>query len=99
MKKHLVINSKIRFTIFLSILMIISVISLNSIIGNKALGSTENNYITVEVCSGDSIWNIAETYIDTDKDIREAVYMICDINDISADELKVGMSLKVPKYM
>lgn len=95
--KKLVIKSKVRFTIFLVVVMLLSVTMLNAIIGfNDVAGSSEKEYISVEVCSGDTLWNIANTYMSETYDTREAVYEICTINDINAADLHEGMILKIP---
>ena len=52
----------------------------------------------VEIKSGDTLWNIAETYMPDNMDTRKAVYQICSLNDISADELYAGMTIQVPVY-
>lgn len=51
----------------------------------------------VEIMPGDTLWSIAETYMDDSTDVRQAVYWLCKINQISADELYAGMTLQVPQ--
>ena len=46
--------------------------------------------------SGDTLWTIAETYMDDDSDIRKSVHELCKINDINASQLQAGMTLLVP---
>ena len=95
--KKLVIKSKVRFTIFIVIIMVLSISAFNAVIGfSSAAGSTEKEYINVEVCGGDTLWDIANTYTNSDCDTREVIYKICTINDINAADLHEGMVLKVP---
>ena len=52
----------------------------------------------VEVKSGDTLWNIAQDYMPDDMDTRKAVFQLCSLNDISADQLYAGMTIQVPIY-
>ena len=49
-----------------------------------------------EITAGDTLWTIAETYMTDVFDIREAVYELCQLNEISAGELYVGMTIQIP---
>ena len=64
--------------------------------GCSKLISTE--YMDVEVKSGDTLWNIAQDYMPDDMDTRKAVFKLCSLNDISADQLYAGMTIQVPIY-
>ena len=64
--------------------------------GCSRLISTE--YMDVEVKSGDTLWNIAQDYMPDDMDTRKAVFQLCSLNDISADQLYAGMTIQVPIY-
>ena len=52
----------------------------------------------VDVMPGDTLWSIAETYMADDMDIRQAVYELCDINGINANQFYAGMTIQVPIY-
>jgi len=52
--------------------------------------------MNLEVMSGDTLWSIAETYMNDFGDIRMAVHELCQINNISADQLYAGMTIQVP---
>ncbi len=97
MNKRLVIKSKLRFAIFLLAVLMLSVTLVNVSFGaDKTSYNNSDNYIEIEVSSGDTLWDIANTYCDSSADTREIVYEICSINDITASELKDGMVLKIP---
>ncbi len=92
------IKSKFRFTMFISIMLILSITFINTILGlNETNGTINKSYIQVEVSHGDTIWKIASEYANNSVDTREAVYYICKINNIKADELTAGMILNIPK--
>ena len=63
---------------------------------NTAESLTYVEYMDLEIMSGDTLWSIAETYMSDSDDIRVAVYELCKINDISADQLQAGMTIHVP---
>ena len=96
MKKYK-ITSKIRFTVFMVIMILCLVTTVGTAIGNNTANSTSmNQYNCVEVKSGDTLWNIASEYKPTNKDVRQVVYDICQTNDISADQLTTGQKILVP---
>lgn len=95
-KKHR-IKSRIRFFSFVLVVMLLSVTALNTILGfNNAEGQTKDQYTIVEVSYGDTIWDIAKEHLSDDMDLRDAVHVIMSINNISAEELQPGQSLKIP---
>lgn len=61
-----------------------------------ASGGTEIKYKTIEVHSGDNLWNIATDYTPKGKDVRETVDKIKDFNNIESSALSVGQEIKVP---
>lgn len=98
MKKYR-ITSKIRFTVFLVIMILCLVTAIGTVAGNNTANSSSmNEYNCVEVESGDTLWNIANEYKPANKDVRQVVYDICQINDISADQLTSGEKILVPVY-
>ena len=91
------VKSRVRFITSLAIM-----IGLMFGVGSFALGHndsialTKHETQTVYVQTGDSLWNIAREYKSDKTDIRKAVYKICQINDIEADQLQSGMILEIP---
>ena len=99
MSKNYRIKSRFRFTVFVVLTIVLMTTAVNFELGlNTAASSTVQEYMDVEIKSGDTLWNIAETYMPDNMDTREAVYQICSLNDISADELYAGMTIQVPVY-
>ena len=99
MSKNYRIKSRFRFTVFVVLTIVLMTTAVNFALGlNTAASSTVQEYMDVEIKSGDTLWNIAETYMPDNMDTREAVYQICSLNDISADELYAGMTIQVPVY-
>lgn len=96
-KKKYRIKSRIRFFSFILIAMLLTVTAMNTILGfNNAEGQTKDQYTIVEVTYGDTIWDIAREHLSDDMDLRDAVHMIMSINNITAEELQPGQSLKIP---
>lgn len=92
------ITSRARFTIFVAIMIILLTSIANIALGlGTADSATVTEYQSIEVSYGDTLWSIAGAYMSDDySDIREAVYKLCKINDITADQLYVGMTIQVP---
>ncbi len=91
------INNRIRFTLFVVLAIILLTTCVNFALGlNVASSSTIPQYAQVEIESGDTLWEIAELYMDDSDDIRKFVYDICKLNDITAAELQAGMTIMVP---
>ena len=98
-KKHYRIKSRFRFTIFVVLMMLTVVTSANTVLGlYDASSLTVQEYVDIEICYGDTLWQIAQAYTPDDVDIRSAVHDICKINDISASELYPGQIIQVPVY-
>ena len=95
-KRYRVVN-KFRFTFFV-VLMILAITTFaNFALGlNSADSFTRLTYMDYEITDGDTLWTIAETYMTDASDIREAVYELCQLNEISAGELYVGMTIQIP---
>lgn len=99
MNKHYRITSKFRFTIFLAILLLCVITIVSTVLGFNTVNSASRNvYNQVQIRSGDTLWNIASEYNSKDMDVRKVINDICDINEISADQLKVGQKILVPVY-
>lgn len=91
------ISNRFRFTIFVVIAFLIIFSLFMSVFGlNKVSSLTIKEYMDLEVCYGDTLWSIAETYMCDSDDVRQSVHKLCQINNISADELHPGMILKIP---
>lgn len=64
---------------------------------NVSRALTETKYKEVQICCGDTLWDIANTYKSDDTDTRKAVFEICKANDIEASDLEPGMTISVPE--
>lgn len=96
-KKRYRIKSRVRFFAFVLVMMLLTVTAANTILGlNNAEGQTKDQYATVEVLYGDTIWEIAKEHLSNDMDLRDAVHIIMSINNITVEELQPGQTLKIP---
>jgi hypothetical protein len=96
-KKKYRIKSRVRFFAFVLIVMLLTVTAANTVLGlNNAEGQSKDQYTMVEVVYGDTIWDIAQEHLSDDMDLRYAVHIIMTINNISAEELQPGQTLKIP---
>lgn len=53
-------------------------------------------YHKVTVAQGDTVWDIAGRYADSDVDIREAVFRISRANSLKDQKIFPGQVLKIP---
>jgi hypothetical protein len=96
-KKRYRIKSRVRFFAFVLIVMLLSVTAANTMMGlNNAEGQTKDQFTIVEVSYGDTIWDIARDHLSEGMDLRDAVHIIMSVNNISAEELQPGQTLKIP---
>ena len=98
MKIRYRITNRFRFTLFVVLSIIIFTCVANLLLGfGTADSSTVQDYKTVIIGSGDTLWNIAQNYY-PDQDTNKAVYMLCKLNDITASDLQPGMTIRIPVY-
>ncbi|MCI5897581.1 MAG: LysM peptidoglycan-binding domain-containing protein [Anaerovoracaceae bacterium] len=98
-RKKYRIKSKIRFTAFVAVMMIMSITLLGNVLGlnDAASMSEEPSYRAVEVCYGDTLWDLAKTYGDPAQDVRKLVHTICSVNNMEVDELYPGQTIYIPE--
>ena len=97
MTKKFRITSRIRFTIFVVLVIVLFTTAVNFALGfNVADSSTIPEDIQIEVEPGDTLWSIAGSYMSENSDIRECVYQLCRRNNITAADLQAGMTIQVP---
>ncbi len=57
-------------------------------------------YRTVEITSGDTLWNIAETYMDDNYDsVKDYVQELKEVNHLTSDVIQDGQYLTVTYYL
>ena len=87
---------------------IILIISLGVLLGTgiRAMASSEKDissynkyYVSIRIESGDTLWTIADEYIDG-FNLKKADYIaeICQINEISENDIHAGDYIVVPYY-
>lgn len=92
------IVNKFRFLIFLSVsVILISYIFM--LFFNIVSGDEIERYTNYYVDKGDTLWSIANTITDENIDIREAVYDITQLNNLSESiYIYPGQQLLLPVY-
>ncbi len=97
MKKYRIVN-RFRFITFVTLMMLVAGFALTSLIGfPESFAEEPKRYTEVEVVSGDTLWDLAKSYGDSSKDIREVVYEICSVNQIKAQDLYAGQIILIPQ--
>lgn len=107
-KKSLVIRKtkskpKTNFKIKNLLLLVLAIIAINSIfLNNNSYSKVEVKYKTELISSGDTLWSIAKRESQNnkyyqDKDLREIVYDLKQVNNLQASDLIIGQKIKIPK--
>ena len=97
-KKKYRITSKFRFIASIIIMTGLITAVFGAVSGlSVSRAITQPEYTQVEICHGDALWDIANTYKSDDTDTRRAIYEICAVNDIEASDLVPGMTISVPE--
>lgn len=97
-RKKYRIKSKFRFITSVVIMAGLMIGIIGAVSGlNVSRALTETKYKEVQICYGDTLWDIANTYKSDDTDTRKAVFEICKANDIEASDLEPGMTISVPE--
>lgn len=100
MKKKYRIKSKIRFTLFLTISLLLIFSAAGTVIGTyNAESLTKTTYSEIRVQTGDTLWDLAKEFGPDHKDIRKIIYEICKVNDVSAESIYPGQILFIPVYI
>lgn len=83
-----------------SAILIMLLYILISLFYNRSYAYKEYNYKTIIVSEGDTLWSIAKYVQENNdeyknKDIRDIVYTIKDINNLEYSNLSIGQELKI----
>ena len=66
---------------------------------DKDIASYNKYYVSVRVESGDTLWTIADEYIDGfNIEKNDYIEEVCEINEISKDDIHAGDHIVVPYY-
>jgi len=96
MKRYRIAN-KFRFTIFVTVCVLLIAFAVNFAIGGmNAYSAEKKDYIEICVQQGDTLWDLARSYGPADRDVRDVIREICAVNDVSAYTLQSGQSLLIP---
>ncbi|NLK86867.1 MAG: LysM peptidoglycan-binding domain-containing protein [Clostridiaceae bacterium] len=93
MNRRYVLKNHRRFYIFIMLLTVLTTIILLSTVVNGS--DSYNEYETITVKRGDTLWDLAEEYSDS-TDIRAYIRKIKKINDMSDSSIYEGDLLKLP---
>lgn len=96
MKRKFRIVSKVRFTTFIALSVLIFMLLLRGIISNATAQTYDKTFIQLEVEENDTLWNMSQEFISDDVDIRKYIHEICKINEIKAGDIKAGDLLIFP---
>lgn len=101
MFKGYYIKSKVRFSVFVSLMIIILGLSFSALFNISGVyadgkGAKTVTYYAITVEAGDTLWTIAEEYSDGKTDIRKLIYEISNLNNLETSNISVGQKLLIP---
>lgn len=84
-----------------SIILILGILILALLGLNNSYSKTEITYKEDYIISGDTLWSIAEDQVNhneyyRNKDVREVMYEIKQLNNIGNENLEVGQKIVIP---
>lgn len=87
----------------LNVVMIVLAILLLLFIHSTSLSYKEVEYNEIYVCRGDTLWNIAKSEQENNeyykgKDIREIIFDIKKVNNLTSPDLSVNQKLLIPSF-
>ncbi|MTI67773.1 MAG: LysM peptidoglycan-binding domain-containing protein [Firmicutes bacterium] len=98
MRKRIVIANKVRFIIFMTCLILLLLTTTNIILNtNKVFSTTYQEYKTIVVNKGDTLWEIASNNNPKEEDVRKVVYELKVVNKLKSSYIRPGDILKIPK--
>ena len=97
MKKTIRITNKYRFITFVTLFVLVVSMAIGACFPVSAAGADQSSYTEVKVKAGDTLWKLAKTYGDQNKDVREVIYDICRINNVDAGSIYPGQILVIPE--
>ena len=95
MKRKYKVKNKFKFSIFLTVLLVLMGFSFSSALDADPTVGIEPIYKTIQVQSGDTLWMIAKSFGDDKTDPRKTIYDICEINQLTSKDIYPGQLLKV----
>ena len=92
------IESKVRFTLFLTVVFLILIMGISALLNGSYVESSSVTevYYAITVEPGDTLWSIALEYGDESTDIRRYIYEISNVNNLESEFLTIGQKLIIP---
>ncbi|NCB41715.1 MAG: LysM peptidoglycan-binding domain-containing protein [Clostridia bacterium] len=94
------IKSKLKFTAFLTLVIIFSVFITGAFFGFfDASSMDERTYKLITIQSGDTLWDLAKEFGPDDTDCRQVIYEICKLNNLTPETLWPGQEILIPQII
>ncbi|MTI70257.1 MAG: LysM peptidoglycan-binding domain-containing protein [Firmicutes bacterium] len=98
MNKRIIIANKFRFIIFMTCLILLLLTTTSIILNtNKVFSTTYQEYKTIVVDKGDTLWEIASNNNPKEEDVRKVIYELKVVNNLKSAYIRPGDILKIPK--
>lgn len=95
MSRKLYIKNPERFVGSILTVISLAIIFMISLL-NISFGSSTDEYVSVYVCKGDTLWSIARDYYE-ENDIRERIAEIKSVNQLKTSTIREGQELLLVK--
>ena len=90
----MIIKNKFKFIRSVTIIVFLLITLFSTSIAKTNIKAETITYI---VCKGDTLWTIAKDYKADDKDIRQYIYEIKKLNNMTNSNIYEGQTLKIIK--
>lgn len=96
-RRNIIIKDKMRFISFLSLAFLSVMVIFNVFLFQKSAEGHENNNLkTIIVDKGDTLWDIVDEHTAIDYDIREVIYHVKKLNNLTTSYVYPGQELLIP---
>ena len=89
------IKNKSKFIRSISILVILLLALFNT--SNAKIDNREAETIEYTITSGETLWSIAKKYTPNNKDIRQTIYEIEELNNLDNATIYAGQTIQIKK--
>lgn len=86
------IKNKIKFIRSIAIIIFFLIALFNISIAKT---NTETEYIDYTISKGETLWDIAKEYTPDNKDIRQTIYEIKQLNNMTNSTIYPGQTIKI----
>lgn len=98
MKKDMVCNNNVMLTLGAIVIIFLIVLGSMKMVSADEVAEYKKSFVTIEVCSGDTLTSIAQEHAISEADYEEYIEEVVQINHLKGDVIHSGCYLLIPVY-